>query len=201
MNFDLIDYANAKRKIPQKLLNQHLEDKKKQIGVLKILASHFIDFWTIIEATLITQVILTQVMFKLLRSDSALLLFEKVDPIPGMFFSFCSLYLCYYFTCYYFNQGQTLGMRATKMRVHLERKSFKSTLVWTLYSTLVFVTFGLSSKWLKEKLDSANLGTIESEDHLYVELMVYRDLPSMDLLAKTHTVDDHHEKIYEKIAA
>lgn len=199
MNFDLKDYAISKRKIPEKVLNHHTNRKKQKISNFKIIQAYIIDSFLITEATIMIYVFMSIFNKNLIASKMAIRSLESADPFPIFLTTGALVFISYFFGAYFLNHGQTIGMHQKKIRIHLKSKKFAHTMAWIFFSFTTYMSFGLTLVFLRNSFQKNKWGTFESNDHLYQELMVYRDAPSMDLLAKIHTEENQYQN--EKIAA
>ena len=72
--------------------------------------------------------------------------------------------------------------------------SFRSSLVWAMFSTTLMMTGGLSFlftyNWMKDK----NFGEFKKHDHLYLELMQARNVVSVNFVTSTKTKDESYLK-------
>lgn len=202
---DLLDFAEAKKKIPSSVI-QHIPGPSEQLRKRKILLAHAIDLITISWASLFLVKFFEAsfqsfMVTRELRQTFGQIPFESlmITIMPLMFTS-------YFFFSFFFNQGQSWGMKKMKMRVTIPIFSYRSSLVWAMFSASAMMTAGLtllSYAWIQKK----GWGEFKTEDYLYEGLVQYKDFTAFNLVEAAvisqnistliPATQDNDESIYE----
>jgi hypothetical protein len=197
---DLIDYTHSK-KIPSALLSQNSVEAI-DIKSSKIIAAYFIDFMTITTISVMASAFLILSFNSWMVTSSLENAFEAIE-FSSIIINFLPLmFMSYFFFSFFFNHGQTWGMNKMNHRIEMKEMSFRSSLVWAMFSTTLMMTGGLSFlftyNWMKDK----NFGAFKKHDHLYFELMQERNVVTVNpvTISKTQDQAEPVEKTYLKAA-
>lgn len=182
---DLLDFAQAKKKIPSSVL-QHIPGPSEQLKKRKIVLAHAFDLITISWASLFLVKFFEAsfqsfMVTRELRGAFGQIQFESlmITIMPLMFTS-------YFFFSFFFNQGQSWGMKRMKLRVTIPTFSYRSSLLWAMFSACAMMTAGLtllSYAWIQKK----GWGEFKSEDYLYEGLVQYKDFNALNLVEAAAT--------------
>lgn len=172
---DLLSFAEFSEKIPETFLEP---EAVKPTSSWKILGSHFLDFGlSFFAATFMSfmfnhsvKMLLVTKGLKLAYSE-ALIVGMSGPVLPLTLFS-------YFFFSYFFNAGQTYGMYTFKIRTSMKPQSFREAFIWAVYSFALCVSCGISYFFKREIWKF-----VKAHDHLYHELLSYKEDYSMSLLA------------------
>ena len=189
---DLIDYTHSK-KIPSALLSQNPVEAI-DIKSSKIVAAYFIDFMTITTISVMASAFLILSFNSWMVTSSLENAFEAIK-FSSIIINFLPLmFMSYFFFSFFFNHGQPWGMNKMNHRIEMKEMSFRSSLVWAMFSTTLMMTGGLSFlftyNWMKDK----NFGEFKKHDHLYLELMQARNVVSVNFVTSTKTKDESYLK-------
>jgi|GEM_PF-2286878 len=187
---DLIDVTACGEKIPVEQLNIFLIQKETPVSAGKIFLSHFIDLSLIIASSLFVEIMIDLTMGHYLFTHSLRLAYENSSMPVASLFIFSTMFISYFFFSYLLNHGQTAGMYYSQIRVHMKPKSFRSSLCWSLYSLAVVVSLGTLIQKGKEWPKRYGMGSIESHDHLYQELIIEKGISPVNLVNQL-LVDEH----------
>lgn len=197
---DLIDYTHSK-KIPSALLCQNPVEVI-DIKSSKIIAAYFIDFMTITTISVMASAFLILSFNSWMVTSSLENAFEAIE-FSSIIINFLPLmFMSYFFFSFFFNHGQTWGMNKMNHRIEMKEMSFRSSLVWAMFSTTLMMTGGLSFlftyNWMKEK----RFGAFKKHDHLYFELMQEINVVAVNPVTISKTQDQAKpvEKTYLKAA-
>lgn len=178
---DLIDYTRSSHKIPAAALKpSHVQSAPP--ATWKILAGYFLDFSTVTALTF-TMSGLFKLSFNNLMVTRSLSKAFGAIPFQSLTTSMLPLmFVSYFFFSYFFNHGQTVGMKMMKTRIEMPEMNFRSSFLWGMFSSAVFMTAGLSFvltyKWMQKK----GWGEVKGHDHLYEVLMTERHLSPVNLV-------------------
>lgn len=178
---DLIDYTRSSKKIPNVLLKPN-ERIQPPPSSWKILAGYCIDFSIIISASYAISTLFQFAFSNLMVTRSLHNAFREIpyDSLTSTMLPF--MFLSYFFFSYLFNHGQSMGMKMMKTRIEMPEMSFRSSFLWGMFSSAVFMTAGLSFvlsyKWMQQK----GWGEVKGHDHLYHVLMTPVSLSPVNLL-------------------
>lgn len=178
---DLLTFAEYSEKIPETSLTPQ---SKKEVSSWRILGSHFLDFGCSFMASTLMSVMFNHFM-KLILTTKGLKLLYSEPLIVGLAGPILPLtMMTYFFCCYFFNDGQTYGMHTFKVRVDVKPQSFTQAFAWSIYSTVLCFSCGLSY-FFKPSIWKH----VKTHDHLYESLFQTEDKFQFDLVSKTQNVD------------
>jgi hypothetical protein len=189
---DLVPFAEYSEKIPETFFEP--EDVKSPSS-WQILGAHFVDF-ALSFMTSVFMCFMFNHFVKMLLVTKGLKLAYSEALIVGMAGPILPLTMfSYFFFSYFFNAGQTYGMYTFKIRASMNEQSFRGAFTWAVYSQFLCVSCGLSY-FLKPSIWT----NIKAHDHLYTELMSYKEDYSMNLLSRLDTKVEIQDQEWSKAA-
>jgi hypothetical protein len=184
---NLIDYTHSSKKIPSAFL-RHNPVQATEIKLAKILAAYFLDFVAITTGAVMFSSILKVSFNGLMITSSMERAFDNI-PFASLTFNLLPfIFMSYFFFSFFFNHGQTWGMNVMKYRITMKKMSFKSSLVWAMFSSVFMMTGGLSFLFTYNKMKNKNWGEFKGHDHLYSELMQERFFTPISLVEHTNNL-------------
>ena len=194
---DLIGYTHSSKKIPSAIL-RHKSVQEIEIKSTKILAAYFLDFTAIATAAVMFTTIL-KISFSGLMVTSALdKAFENVEFASLTFNLLPLIFMSYFFFSFFFNHGQTWGMNVMKYRITMKEMSFRSSLVWAMFSSVFMMTGGLSFLFTYNKMKDKNWGEFKGHDHLYSELMQDKFYSPINLVQHANAISETAVAVQEE---
>lgn len=194
---DLIDYTHSAKKIPSGFL-KHTPAQKVEINSWKILSAYFLDFMAITTLTVMTFAFLKLSFNSFMVTSSLRNAFEGIQFSTLTINVFPAFFMSYFFFSCFFNHGQTWGMSVMKNRIEMKEMSFRSSLLWAMFSSAIMMTGGLSFlftyKWMLKK----GWGEFQEHDHLYFELMQERLSSPVNLVDFTNTATKTQKTVLEE---
>ena len=193
-SIDLLVFTNTSKKIPKNLLSE--KSYSRQINLMHILMTHFLDLMMIYQATLMTSVIY-QLSFKSLMVSAQLIqAFSGISYLPLTLAMTPMITFSYYFFSFFFNHGQTWGMHSVKSRINMREQSFRDAFFWaaklttmTLTGSFIFmVIYPQFKKWAQKHY--------MPHDHLYGSLMGQNSASPIHLLKE---IDQFHQNDAEDV--
>ena len=175
-SIDLVLFADHSAKIPVAYLTP---ENKPRLSSFRVLAAHLIDASAALVLSVMMAAFFAQSMQLILVTQDLRTAFDS-QQVMALSQSLLPLTMfTYFFFCYFLNHGQSYGMYLMKKRIEMNYLNFQDALKWAASSLLMCVSFGITyalrrSSWEKFK----------SQDYLYQELMEYKDLAAIDLLAR-----------------
>lgn len=200
---DLTDYTDSSEKIPADILKPAVH--QENVSSWTILAGYFLDFTAIMSFTLMTSAIFAMSLSNFMVSKSLRTAFKAIEFSSLNISLLPLIFVSYFFFSYFFNHGQTWGMNVMKSRIEMKEMSFRSSLLWAMFSAVIMMTGGISYLFTYQWMQMKNWGEFKNHDHLYFELMQERNLSPVNLLAMTNTtaatkVVESEEQNYLKAA-
>lgn len=187
---DLRSFADYSEKIPTSQLSP---TKPEAVPLWKILGAHFVDFGMSFMASVFMSVMFNEFVKLMITTKGLKLLYSEAftlglaGPIlPLVMFS-------YFFFSYLFNDGQTYGMNAFKVRMKVRSMSYRDSFTWSTYSTLLCFSCGLLYVVKPEIWKN-----VKGHDYLYHELFDERSVFHVDLVS--HAQTEEEEEIYSRAA-
>ena len=176
---DLIDYTNSADKLPTELLEHSVRTHKK-VQLYEIAAAYMVDFSMVVT---VSSVMTNFLEFSLSNFITRNLVLAYSDiPFSSLQLGLLPIFfLTYFFACCFFNDGQSLGMKCLNTRISLPAMDFRTSLVWTIFSSATMMTGGLTLLcygWLQE----SQVGEFKEHDHLYIDLVQERHLSPVNLV-------------------
>jgi hypothetical protein len=101
--------------------------------------------------------------------------FEHQVIFPLAMISLPIMTISYFFFSYFFNQGQSLGLSRTKMRIDMPYMNSSVSLKWALYSSAILLSGGIALKVPKIR------NQFKGHDYLYHELLTEKVLYPINL--------------------
>jgi len=178
---DLIDYAEHSEKIHSNFLKAG-QVKLKVIQRKRVLLAHCLDSVLIFMLSSWAGTLLNLSLSNLLVTRSLRQAFSKIETMPLSLSLIVLTAFSYYFFSYFFNQGQTISMRLLGIRVRMEEMAYRASMVSGLYSLSVSLSLGLSLLIESERLQGTGLGTFETHDYLYQELLLEKLIQPFSLV-------------------
>lgn len=170
---DLLPFAEFSEKIPSSGLGPQ---KLKEPSSWQVLGAHFVDFIMSFFVSAFMCFMFNHTI-KILLVTKGLKLAYSEALILGMSGPILPLtMLSYLFFSYFFNHGQTYGMYTFKIRASMKSQSFREAFTWAVHSLLLCFSCGLSY-FFKPSIWNG----INTHDHLYQELVSYKEDSSLNL--------------------
>lgn len=178
---DLIDYTHSAKKIPSAVL-RHTPVQTPEIKSTKILAAYFLDFMAICTGSMMVSSVF-KISFNAFMATSSLQ--NALDNISYFSLTINTLpliFMSYFFFSFFFNHGQTWGMHVMKYRIEMKEMSFKSSLIWAMFSSVFMMTGGFSYLFTYKWMQNKSWGGFKEHDHLYSQLMQERFYSPINLV-------------------
>ena len=190
---DLTDYAHSSQKIPSEFLN-HAPVLKAEINSWKILSAHLLDFAAITSGTVMVAGLLKISFNSFMITKSLEESFMNINYATLTINFLPIFFMSYFFFSYFFNHGQTWGMNVMKSRIEMKEMSFRSSLLWAMFSSVILMTGGISLPFNYAWIQKKNWGIFQEHDHLYSELMFVKSYCPVNLVGLTNHLDENHEQ-------
>lgn len=199
---DLLDYTDTTEKVHPSLLN-FAPQASGEIQPPQIISAYLLDLMAIASGFVMTAMILDLAMTSLMLTPALQIAFEKINYSSLIITLMPLVTVGYFFFSFFFNQGQSWGMSVQKIRISIPTLSYRSSLVWSLFSGAALLTLGLSAithHWLSE----SGLGNYQVQDHLYAQLTEAREHSPINLLEeiskKSSVPEVEVEEFYSRAA-
>jgi uncharacterized RDD family membrane protein YckC len=180
---DLTDFASSSEKIPKSSLLP--AQRTEHIARWKIAASLLWDSYAVIALTVLMTTMLHLSVGAFMITDSLQRAYDEIN-FNSLYPSLLPIVMTsYFFFSFFFNQGQTWGMRYFKTRVSVANLDLKQSLQWAIFSCTVICSAGLALIPALHWMEKKGLGTFKKFDHLYEDLIEYRDIAPVNLVAIT----------------
>ncbi|MFP5385204.1 MAG: hypothetical protein ACLGHN_03950 [Bacteriovoracia bacterium] len=174
---DLIPFAENSQKVPKKFLAPVAGVSGKP-DTLKLLCAHFMDFWTAFMMVTLISGVFSQSVKSFLVTKGLQSSYSSIET-QGLFFALFPLILfAYFFFSYFLNHGQTPSMLLLKKRIEMKPNSFAEAFRWATHSFLLCLSWG-TSYLLKPEVWKL----LKSHDHLYYDLMAYKEVKVVNLVS------------------
>lgn len=191
---DLVTFAEHSRKIPKKL-TAPVAPLKVESG-WKLLFSHLLDFWAITVTAAFMAVMFNHSILLFMVTDGLEDAYASQDILSLSLLLVPFIAFNYFFFSYFLNHGQTWGMHVMKKRISMPTMSFRECARWASHSLLLTHSLGISIYFKKDHWQS-----YKDHDHLYSELLTYKEMKVIDLLSKVHEFKEEVPEFeYQKVA-
>lgn len=180
---DLVLYAEHSRKLPRKL-TAPIARKKVETG-WKLLLSHVLDFWAIAGTAAVMGLMFNNSFKFFMVTKNLNAVYSEEGTVGLSFLLIPFIAFNYFFFSYFLNHGQTWGMHLVKKRISMPAMSFKECAKWASHSMLLTHSLGLSIYFKKAHWDF-----YKDHDHLYTELISYKESKVIDLLNEIDNFED-----------
>ena len=174
-HLDLLDYSDHRYKISAESLNDSAKPEKHSI--IQVLSIHFLDFLMIYMTSA-----MINLSFKLFVQGYMVTKGLKKAYLAGgdthFLITLPVVMVGYFFFSYFFNHGQTYAMHVFKKRIPMPAQDLKTSLKWSLISSSILWTGGLSLFYFRLK------EMIRNHDYLYSDFMAHKDFVAFDLVSQ-----------------
>ncbi len=192
---DLLDYTDSSEKVPSELLDAGPREVEA-VHPSTVIPAYLLDAFAVGSTATFVALILQLSVSNFMITPALRRSFEALDH-SSLIISLTPLVLVsYFFFCFFFNQGQTWGMKQKQIRIEMPLMSFRSSLVWAIFSGTAIMTCGLSAithHWLK----SSQLGDFREHDYLYSQLIVERPVCPVNLVQLAGQNQDQRKQTEE----
>lgn len=180
---NLVLFAEHSRKLPQKFTFPMANTKSDTAW--KLLFSHILDFWAVAGTAAIMSHLFNHSMKLIMASNILTDAYSEQSIISLSFIMIPFIAFNYFFFSYFLNHGQTWGMHLMKKRIRMPHLSFKESAKWASHSFILCHSLGASIYFKKSHWQS-----YKEHDHLYHELMSYKEFKVIDLLEEVEKFED-----------
>lgn len=191
---DLCIFADYAQKIPSSLLALKTVKPKSSTG--RVLLSHSIDVGLVMGMTVLAGSFASLSVGSFMVTRGLEKAYTEVGTMKLIFSFFPLILYSYFFFWNYMNEGQTPGMLILKRRLKLEKRCLNKSLQSAAWSFLLCMSAGLILIALK-RIKSL----FYDHDHLYQELISYKEHSVINLLDQTLTFETSvEEELWQKAA-
>ncbi len=177
---NLSDFTDSTKKIPTTLI-QHIPEASHKIQKRKIAIAHAFDLLMVISATSFVSEFLQASLSRFMVTSELRAAFSQINYSSFMISLLPLMFTSYFFFSYFLNHGQTWGMKKMKTRVAIPAMSYRSSLVWAMFSASALMTAGLTLL-AYPLIHKKGWGEMKDEDYLYVSLVQHKEIEALNLV-------------------